>query len=168
MCGVVTNIVTTAEIHERDASDTIFLPSLLAKTAQYFRVREVSADKGYSSAKNHEAIVAAGATPYIPFKSNATGRLKNNTSSRRAGIWEKAFYFFSLHREEFLARYHRRSNVETTMSMIKAKFRDDVRSRNETAMMNEVYCKVLCHNICCLIQAIYELGIEPEFQALAA
>ena len=27
---------------------------------------------------------------------------------------------------------------------------------------NEVYCKILCHNICRLIQAIYELKIEPE------
>ena len=24
-------------------------------------------------------------------------------------------------------------------------------------------CKVLCHNICCVISAIYELGIEPVF-----
>lgn len=25
-----------------------------------------------------------------------------------------------------------------------------VRRRTETAITNEVYCKVLCHNICCL------------------
>ena len=30
-------------------------------------------------------------------------------------------------------------------------------------MMNEVLCKVLCHNFCVLVQSIYELGIEPEF-----
>jgi myo-inositol catabolism protein IolC len=24
-------------------------------------------------------------------------------------------------------------------------------------------CKFLCHNICVLIQEMYELGIEPEF-----
>jgi hypothetical protein len=29
-------------------------------------------------------------------------------------------------------------------------------------MKNEVPCKVLCHNICCLISAIYELGITPN------
>ncbi|MDT4955361.1 MAG: hypothetical protein QOJ02_3499 [Acidobacteriota bacterium] len=28
---------------------------------------------------------------------------------------------------------------------------------------DEVLCKVLCHNICCLIQSIYELRIEPTF-----
>jgi hypothetical protein len=47
--------------------------------------------------------------------------------------------------------------------MIKAKFRDHVRSKTDVAMKNEVLCKVLCHNICCLIHAIYELGISPDF-----
>jgi len=30
-------------------------------------------------------------------------------------------------------------------------------------MVNEVLCKILCHNICCLIQEQCELGIEPIF-----
>lgn len=62
-----------------------------------------------------------------------------------------------------MAHYHKRSNVESTFSMIKAKFRDHVRSKTDVAMTNEVLCKILCHNICCLIQAMYELGIEPTF-----
>jgi transposase len=159
MTGVKTNIVTAVEIHERDASDTKQLPSLLATTAEHFDVREVSTDKGYSSVNNHNVIAQYGAAAFIPFKSNATGS--------RGGLWEKAFHYFHLNRSEFLVRYHKRSNVESTVAMIKAKFRDDVRSRTETAMTNEVLCKVLCHNICCLIQSIYELGIAPEFFAKA-
>jgi hypothetical protein len=31
------------------------------------------------------------------------------------------------------------------------------------AMVNEVLCKLLCHNLCCLIQEQCELGIEPIF-----
>jgi hypothetical protein len=31
------------------------------------------------------------------------------------------------------------------------------------AQVNEVLWKVLCHNICCLVQSIYELEIEPTF-----
>lgn len=65
--------------------------------------------------------------------------------------------------EEFMAHYHRRSNVETTFSMIKAKFRSAVRSKTPDTQMNEILCKVLCHNLCCVVQSIYELGIEPEF-----
>jgi hypothetical protein len=47
--------------------------------------------------------------------------------------------------------------------MIKAKFGDHIRSRTETAMQNEALCKILCYNICCVIQSMYELGIQPDF-----
>jgi transposase len=155
ICGVKTHIVSSVEIHERDAADSPFLPSLLATTAEHFTVREVSADKAYGSVKNHKAIAGHGATAFIPFKSSHTGA--------KGGLWKKAYHYFHLHREEFLAHYHKRSNVETTMHMIKSKFRDHVRSKTETAMMNEVLCKVLAHNICCLIQSVYELGVDPGF-----
>lgn len=66
-------------------------------------------------------------------------------------------------REVFMLHYHKRSNVETTFSMIKAKFGERLRSKTAVAQTNEVLCKVLCHNLCCVIQSIYELGIEPKF-----
>jgi hypothetical protein len=78
-------------------------------------------------------------------------------------LWEQAFHYFHLHRAEFLAHYHKRSNVATTVHMIKSKFRDHVWSKTETAMHNEVLCKILGHNICCLMQSVYELGIDPGF-----
>nr|WP_298257737.1 transposase [Bradyrhizobium sp.] len=59
--------------------------------------------------------------------------------------------------------YHKRSNVESTFSMIKAKFRDHVRTKTDVAMKNEVLCKIICHNICCLIQEAHELGIDTSF-----
>ena len=50
------------------------------------------------------------------------------------------FHYFNFRRDEYLSHYHKRSNVESTFSMIKAKFRDHV-----------------------LIQEMYELGIDPLF-----
>jgi hypothetical protein len=47
--------------------------------------------------------------------------------------------------------------------MIKAKFGDAVRSKTDVAMCNEALCKIVAHNICCLISAFYELGISAEF-----
>jgi hypothetical protein len=47
--------------------------------------------------------------------------------------------------------------------MIKAKFGDSLRSKTDTAMVNEALAKVLCHNVCCLIQSMYELDVEPVF-----
>jgi transposase len=148
-------VVTAVEIRERDASDTKLLPDLVHATAAHFDMREVSADKGYASVNNTNVIASYGATPYIAFKSIYSGKAGR--------LWEKMFHYYSFGRDEFLIHYHKRSNVESTFSMIKAKFRDHVRSKTDIAMMNEVLCKILCHNICCVIQSMYELEIEPTF-----
>lgn len=160
MCGTATHIVTSVEITESDAHDAPYLPPLLEATAGRFDVAEVSGDKAYLSKRNLAAIAGAGATPYIPFKANSKG----------AGpeLWRRLFHFYMLHRETFLRHYHRRSNAETVFSMIKGKFGDAVRSKSPVAQVNEVLCKVLCHNLCVLIQSIYELGIEPTFWAEGA
>ena len=155
MTGVKTNVVTAVEIRGRDAGDSPLLPELLKTTAENFAVREVSADKGYGSVENTEAVFQAGGTPFIAYKANTTGEA--------GGLWEKMYHFFQYRRDEFLAHYHKRSNVESTFSMVKAKFRDHVRAKTDAAMTNEVLCKFICHNICCVIQAHCELGIEAEF-----
>ena len=155
MCGVKTNVITAVDIG--DFGDSPQLPGLLATTRQDFDVREVCADKAYSSKENLQVICDAGAVPYIPFKSNAT--------DATGGSWAKAFHFFHLHQEAFKARYHQRSNIESTFSMLKAKFGDSLRSKTDVAMRNELLCKVLCHNIVCIISAMFELGIEPDFWA---
>jgi hypothetical protein len=67
-----------------------------------------------------------------------------------------------------MQHYHKRSNVETVYSMIKTKFGGMVRSKTPVAQVNEVLCKILCHNICVLIQSMYELGIEPMFYTFEA
>ena len=70
---------------------------------------------------------------------------------------------FLYRREEWLQRYHLRSNVESAFSMMKRKFGDFVRSKTDVAMVNETLCKVLAHNLVVLIHEMYELGIEPAF-----
>lgn len=155
MTGVKTNVVTAIEIHERNAADSPQFKPLLQTTARNFTVKEVSGDKAYSSLENVEAVAALDAFAAIAFKANATGAV--------GGVFEKMFHYYSLHREEFLKAYHKRSNVESTFSMVKAKFGDAVRSRTQTAMKNEVLCKFLCHNICCVILSQIELGIDPIF-----
>jgi transposase len=75
------------------------------------------------------------------------------------------YHYFHLHRDEFDAHYHQRSNVESTFSMVKAKFGDGCRSKLDVAMKNEVLAKCLCHNLCCVIQSMHEFGIDPTFRA---
>jgi len=78
-------------------------------------------------------------------------------------IWKKMYHYFMFNNEQFLDHYHKRSNAESTVFMIKSKFGDYVKSKEWTAQVNEVLCKVICHNICCVIQEMYELGINPNF-----
>ncbi len=155
MCGVKTNIVTAVEIEGQHASDTKLLPALTATTAQNFAMKEISADKGYASKNNVEIITKLGATPFISMKENDKGL--------GGGAWAQMYHYFNFRKQEFLQHYHKRSNVESTFSMMKRKFGDSLRSKTDTAMVNESLCKILCHNLVVLIHEMHELGIDPTF-----
>lgn len=157
MTGCKTNIITTAIIDGPTAADSPQFKPLVEQTvANGFKIGDLCADKAYLSHENQELAAKHGAVPFIPFKSNSV-------AGEAGTLWEKLFGFFQFNRADFLARYHQRSNVESTFSMVKAKFRDHVRSKNDVAMKNEVLLKFLCHNIVVVHQAIIELGIEATF-----
>ena len=154
-CGVKTNIVTAVEVSGRHANDSPYFAPLVNDTAQRFTIRQVSGDKAYLSNHNLETVEKHGGTAFVPFKSNSTGE--------GGDVWKKMYHYFSFKRDEFLSQYHKRSNVESTFNMIKAKFGDSLRCKTDTAILNEALCKVLGHNICCVIQSMFEFGIQPTF-----
>jgi transposase len=156
MTGVKTNIITAVIIEDKNANDCPQFKPLVEATAQNFTVKEVPADKAYLSRDNLELLHQMGGTAFVPFKTNST-------SGEPGSLWERLFHFYQFRRDDFLKHYHQRSNAESTFSMVKAKFRDHVRSKTDRAMVNEVLCKFLCHNLCVLIQSQCELGIEPVF-----
>jgi transposase len=156
MCGVKTNVVTAVEITDQYAGDSPQFTPLVERTAQGFVMNEVSADKAYLSRDNLKTVVAHNAMPYIPFKSTSASVGKNL-------LWKQMYHYFSYNQEKFMQSYHKRSNVETTFHMIKAKFGDSLRSKTRRAQINEALCKVFAHNICCLISAMHELNLKPKF-----
>jgi transposase len=160
MCGVKTNIVTSVEITSGFAGDSPYFVPLVRATAQNFNITEVSVDKAYSSWENLRVVEKQNAVHYIPFKETATDKHKNSPP-----IWKQMYHLYCFHQEEFMEHYHRRSNVESTFSMIKARFGERLWSRTRAAQVNEALLKVLCHNICCVVQSMYELGVKPDFWA---
>ncbi len=166
MCGVKTHVVTSVEATPTESADSKQLPYLLERTALTFDINEVSGDKAYSDHKNVHAIDDAGGTAFIPFRSNSTGQ----ASSKHPydSLWHRMWAYYNYNRADFNAHYHKRSNVETVFSMIKTKFGGAVRAKSPVAQVNEVLCKILCHNICVLIQSIYELELEPTFWGFKA
>ncbi len=160
MCGVKTNVVTAVEITDRFAGDSPRFKSLVQTTGHNFTMAQVSADKAYLSVDNLQTVLDHDAMPYIPFKSNSVAASPTNTKN---ALWKRMFHLYSYNQESFMQCYHKRSNVESTFSMIKAKFGDSLRSKTKTAQVNEALCKILCHNLCCLIQSMFEFQIKPEF-----
>lgn len=160
MVGVRTGVVTSVKVTDSSGADSPQLPELVASTSQRFAMAEVSADKAYLGHDNLAAIEAVGAIPYIPFKSNSQGE--------GSVAWRKMWAIFMFKQDEFQAHYHLRSNVESVFSAVKQKFGAAVRSKSFTAQVNEILCKILCHNLSCLVLAMYELRIEPSFLGTVA
>jgi transposase len=158
MVGVRTNIVTAVEITAARAADVRYFHPLVESTAERFQVAEVSADKAYLSHKNLALVEQVGGVPFVPFKKDtALPPVWPETA------WSRMYHMFAYSREEFLSRYHKRSNVESTFAMIKAKFGDSVLSKSEVGQRNEVLCKILAHNIVVVVGAMHEFGIEPSW-----
>ena len=157
MVGVQTNVITAVHVTDSGVQDGTALPGLVKATDKRFGITEVSADKAYLTRRNLDAIEEAHGVPYIPFKSN----------SKMAGpaAWRRMWGLFMYRQPEFQAHYNLRSNVETTFSALKRKFGGAVRSKTFTAQVNEILCKVLCHNLAVLVHAQHELGLAPFFGA---
>jgi transposase len=159
MIGVKTHIITSVEVSAPRASDYKYFPPLVKDTARNFQMKEISADKAYSGVTNLRLVVDNGATPFIPFLKTTSGEHWRD----KTGLWKKMWHWYQMNQDEFHAHYHKRSNVESTFSMLKGKFGERLRSKTLTAQTNELLLKVLCHNLCVIVQSIFELGIEPAF-----
>jgi len=159
MVGTATHAITGVKVSSE--GDCPQLPALLKQTMQNFNVREVSADKAYSSKNNLEECERFGVEPFIPFKIDAVIDPKNET-------WTRHLTEFLCNQARFLPHYHRRSNVESVMWMVKSKFGGAVRSKTPTAQLNEVLAKCLLHNLACLVNAIFTAGLAPRFWQDAA
>jgi transposase len=158
--GTKTNVVVSARITDEDGADSPqYKPMVQEAHNNGFNIKEIDADMAYSSRENYNLADEIGAIAYIPFKSNATGR------SGGSSVWYKMYHYFQMNREEFMEHYHKRSNVESTFMMVKAKFGDKLKSKNWIAQVNELLCKLIAHNIVVLIHEMHELGINPNFSA---
>lgn len=129
--GVTTNVITAVNVSDGHGSDLMEFRPLTSQTLENgFVMKEVSADKAYLSADNMSHVVRAGGMPFIPFKSDTIVPTKE-----KPYVWKKMWAYFTFNRDEFMEHYHARSNVESTFFMMKAKFTDLIRSKDETAQI---------------------------------
>jgi transposase len=156
MIGVKTNIITYAETSEGTASDMTYLKHLVAGTARYFNISEVSADAGYLSGENFYTVLLHGGIPYIAFR-------KNNAldADYKSTFWKDMLYLWKTKHPVFTEHYFLRNNVEAAFHAMKAKFGGRLHSKSTAGQFSEALAKALCHNICVLIRSMYELHIDP-------
>lgn len=159
--GTKTNIITQVNITAGTSHDSPEFEELIENTAKHFEIREVSADKAYSSRDNLEAAKQLGMVPFIPFKENTTGKPEGSR------IWTEMFEYFNHHRDEFEEHYHKRSNAESAFAMLKRKFGTKLDNRKPVSQRNELLTKCVAHNICVLIKTIHTLGVKPDFENCA-
>jgi hypothetical protein len=117
-------------------------------------VEEVSADKAYAGRPNFKAVDAVGGTFYPAFRTNTTGKV----GPVRQGV---PLFLPAPGRvpPPLPSAEHDREHVQHGEGEV----RDAVRSKTDTAMRNEVLAKFVCHNRCCVIAGMYELGVNPTF-----
>lgn len=144
-------------------ADSPQFKDLVLNTKRIYDIREISADKAYSSRENLNIVSQIGGIAFIPFKKSVTKK------SRMSGsfLWKRMYKFYSEHQEEFMQHYHKRSNSESTFHMLKIKFGSHLRSKYEMGQINEILAKCLCHNLCVLTQEMFELGINVDFKKCA-
>lgn len=159
--GVFTNIITAVEITPGYSADSPEFIKLISVTARNFQIREVSADKAYSSRRNLAITANYGAIPFIPFREGSTSR------PRGCLIWSKMKKFYDEHHDYYMLHYHKRSNAETVNSMMKGPLNHKLKSKSGVGQTNEILCKVLVHNLCVLNHEYYKEDINLKFDYCA-
>lgn len=153
--GVKSHIITSVEITKRDVMDHKCVPELTRNTKGRFQVQSVAADSAYSTVLTREHLENIGTFGAIPFKKNS-----NPFHHARESTWSRMYHLFALNGPDWQEKVNQQSQAESTFSMIKRKFGEKVFSKTETGQINEILCKVLCHNLTVVIYWLYQFGVE--------
>ena len=158
ICGVNSNIITAATVHHKYTSDELdeVIP-LLERTQRIFAIDYLLGDGGYMSEEKMEQIYSERLVRMVfPIKDNTLAyspsrgvAWNENVRLNLSEIWDDI--------------YHPRSNVETVFSSIKKRIGETVYAHGEIARINEVYCKLVVHNLYILIVYYFVANICPSF-----
>lgn len=158
MVGVKSHIIASVQITKRNIMDHTCGPELTRNTKGQFQVKSVAADSAYSTVFTREQLESQGVYGAIPFKKN-----NNPFNHTRESTWSRMYHLFALNAPDWQEQVNRQNQAESTFSMIKRKFGEKVYSKSDDGQINEILCKVLCHNLCVVIYWLYQFGVSlPE------
>ncbi|MBS3113522.1 transposase [Candidatus Woesearchaeota archaeon] len=161
LCGTRTNAIISARITDGTKHDSIYLKELIKDASKRFRLKEVSADKAYTSRKNCDIIGFAGARPFLMPKKNSKAWNRGDS----CGYWGDMIRMWKNSQLLFGLGYHRRSIVESLFSALKREWGDYCRCKLQNTIETEILSKIVCYNIKILSFALLSNDIQPVFMS---
>lgn len=161
--GVKTHAILSVRITDEHGADyRQFEPLVRSMTERGLSFSTVCADKAYTGRSNYALAEELGFALYSPFKSRDTPRTttRHHREISSSRLWRDMYYQFQLHRDEWEARYHPRSNAEAVFSAIKRKLGEPLFSKNPTARINELLAKLLSYNLGVIVHELFEHKID--------
>ena len=129
-CELDNMLVLCTSIHKLARNDTRDFIPLLARLKGK-KLRFVAADKAYDSERNRAYVInQLNSTPEIPIRGSL---------GRHAGFYRK--------RAKQTKKYHQRSKVETTFSVMKRLYKPNIKATTVRQQRKEALFKVLAYNI---------------------
>lgn len=163
LVGVGTHIigaVLVTDAYGRETGDAANLIPLVTKAHENgLRVERILGDKAYATRENYAHAEKVGAEAYLDFRQGHYPRKLFEPTA-----WKKAYAMYTGNHEEFMQRYHARSNVEAAISAIKRKHGETLFSKKRVAQENELLCKVLAYNLSVIVHEMHVHGLEPEWR----
>ena len=133
---IVAMEVTPGTVHDHERFGDLVKAASVQQTFD-----TLLADRGYLSREACAAAKAAGATPYIPWKTNTKHR------ARPRDDFEKMIAFGKHFHNRFFAKYRRRAEVESVFSEIKRLVGSQLACRLLVAQRNELLLVGVLYNL---------------------
>ena len=143
--SIVSFHFTRVRVHETTQLEKLLEP--------IWEIGDVYADSGYLSVNNCWVIKEKGGIPYIRPKKTTTGK-RNNGSA-----FTEMIESYCENTEEWMKKYHQRSNIEAVFSALKRKLGGYVTSIKRRIQHTEVALKIIVYNLMILVRK----RIEDEY-----
>jgi len=146
-----TQLITSVRVEKRKSVVNKNFIDVVKESSKFGKIKNVTADKGYDSNKNHEYLINK-----LKIKSGI--KVREKALGKRSTLRKKVLKNF----DEKI--YHQRSKIETIFSVIKRKYDSKIRAKQTKTQIQETIQKALTYNIYRLVK-IFTLLIRGFHQS---
>ena len=139
---------TRTNVHEITQLEKLLQP--------LYEFNHVYADSGYLSVNNCRVIVSKGGTPFIRPKKTTTGHGTYNQKQMYGNPFTDMIQSYNQNREDWMKKYHQRSNIEAVFSSLKRRLGGFVTSIKRNIQQIEIALKIIVYNLMILVRKIVE------------